>query len=282
MTINLIAASVAAAGPTGHSLLDIVILGIVEGVTEFLPVSSTGHLILATKLLGFDPDSWKLFNIVIQFGAILAIVVLYWRTFVTVIRGVFAGDATSLRFVRNVLLAFIPAVVIGLVLHKKIEALLGHAEVVAVALIVGGIAILIIERIAKRGTVNGVAEIPVASALGIGFIQCLAMVPGVSRSGATIMGALSLGVERRTAAEFSFFLAIPTMLGATVLELWSHRALLNAGEVHDIAIGFVIAFVVAIIVVRAFVAVISRYGFAPFAWYRIVAGVVALVWLYAV
>jgi undecaprenyl-diphosphatase len=266
---------------TGHSLLDIVILGIVEGVTEFLPVSSTGHLILASRLLGFDPDSWKLFNIVIQFGAILAIVVLYWRTFVTVLRGLMSRDPVALRFVRNVLLAFIPAAIIGFALHKQIEALLGHAEVVAVALIVGGIAILFIERMAKRVTVHGVADIPVRIAVGIGFAQCLAMIPGVSRSGATIMGALTMGVERRTAAEFSFFLAIPTMLGATVLELVKNRALLNAGEVHDIAIGFVVAFVVAVIVVRAFVAVISRYGFAPFAWYRIVAGIVALVWLYA-
>lgn len=267
---------------TGHSLADVIILGIVEGVTEFLPVSSTGHLILAGKLLGYDPDSWKLFNIVIQFGAILAIVVLYWRTFATVVRGLFARQPEPVRFVRNILLAFIPAVVIGLALHKKIEALLGNAEVVAIALIVGGVAILLIERMAKRVTVHGIADIPVRTAIGVGFVQCLAMVPGVSRSGATIMGALSLGVERRTAAEFSFFLAIPTMLGATVLELWSNRALLNPSEINEIAIGFVVAFVVAVIVVRAFVAVIGRYGFAPFAWYRIVAGAVALVWLYAV
>lgn len=266
---------------TGHSLIDIVILGIVEGVTEFLPVSSTGHLILANRLLGFDPEAWKLFNVVIQLGAILAIVVLYWRTFATVIAGMIKGNRLSWRFVGNVVVAFLPAAVIGLALHKYIEALLGHAEVVAIALIVGGIAILVIERLAKTVTVHGVAEMPVRTAVGIGFAQCLAMVPGVSRSGATIMGALTMGVERRTAAEFSFFLAIPTMLGATVLELWKNRALLDAGQVHDIAIGFVVAFIVAIIVVRAFVAVISRYGFAPFAWYRIVVGIAALVWIYA-
>jgi len=273
---------IAAAAGTGHSLIDVIILGIVEGVTEFLPVSSTGHLILAGKLLGYDPDGWKLFNIVIQFGAILAIVVLYWRTFMAVIGGLVAREPASLRFVRNVLLAFVPAVVIGLALHKRIEALLGHPEVVAVALIVGGIAILIIERIAKQATVHGIAAIPVRTALGVGFIQCLAMIPGVSRSGATILGAVSLGVERRTAAEFSFFLAVPTMLGATVLELVKNRDLLNASEINEIAIGFGVAFVVAVIVVRAFVAVIGRYGFAPFAWYRIIAGTVALVWLYAI
>ncbi len=266
---------------TGHSLLDVIILGIVEGVTEFLPVSSTGHLILASRLLGFDPDSWKLFNVVIQLGAILAIVVLYWRTFVTVIAGMLKGNGMSWRFVRNVVLGFVPAGVIGLALHKQIEALLGHAEVVAVALIVGGIAILLIERFAQAATVKGVAEIPAHTALGIGVAQCLAMIPGVSRSGATIMGALALRVERRTAAEFSFFLAIPTMLGATVLELVKNRALLNPAEVHDIAIGFVVAFVVAIVVVRAFVSIISRHGFAPFAWYRIIAGTAALVWIYA-
>ena len=270
------------AATTGHSLIDIIILGIVEGVTEFLPVSSTGHLILAGTLLGFDQDKWKVFNVAIQLGAILAIVVLYWRTFATVLRGLVARDPASLRFVRNVLLAFLPAGVIGFALHKQVEALLGHAEVVAVALIVGGIAILIIERLAKRPTVHGVAAIPVPTALGVGFAQCLAMIPGVSRSGATIMGALALGVERRTAAEFSFFLAIPTMLGATVLELFKNRALIDAGQIHDIAIGFVVAFAVALVVVRAFVGVISRYGFAPFAWYRIAAGIAALVWLYAV
>ena len=266
---------------TGHSVIDIVILGIVEGVTEFLPVSSTGHLILASRLLGFDPAAWKLFNIVIQLGAILAIVVLYWRTFASVIAGMATGSGVSWRFVRNVIIAFIPAAIIGFALHKQIEALLGHAEVVAVALIVGGIAILIIEHLAKTVTGRSVAAMPVRSAVGIGLAQCLAMVPGVSRSGATIMGALALGVERRTAAEFSFFLAVPTMFGATALELWKNRALLNAGQVHDIAIGFVVAFVVAVVVVRAFVAVISRYGFAPFAWYRIAVGMAALVWIYA-
>jgi len=264
---------------TDSSLLDIIILGIVEGVTEFLPVSSTGHLILAGDLLGYDAARWKVFNIVIQLGAIFAIVVLYWRTLVAVVGGVLRRQPESLHFARNVLLAFLPAAVIGFALHKQIEALLGNAVVVAVALIVGGIAILVVERLARAATIHGVAEIPARTSVGIGFLQCLAMIPGVSRSGATIMGALALGVERRTAAEFSFFLAIPTMLGATTLELYKNRAALDASQLHDIAIGFVVAFIVAIIVVRSFVAVISRYGFAPFAWYRIIAGSAALVWL---
>jgi undecaprenyl-diphosphatase len=263
-------------------LLIAIILGIVEGVTEFLPVSSTGHLILATELLGFDAAKWDYFNVIIQLGAILAIVVLYWRTFWAVLEGLVRRNAMSWRFVSNVLIAFLPSAVLGFILIKHIEALLGNAVVVAVALIVGGVAILVIERIAKRQDIVGVAEMPVKTAFGVGIAQCLAMVPGVSRSGATIMGALSLGVERRTAAEFSFFLAVPTMLGSTTLEVLKHRHEIMSGAgvgFGTIAVGFVVSFVVAIVVVRAFVHYISRHGFAPFAWYRIVAGAAALAWL---
>ena len=262
-----------------------VILGIVEGVTEFLPVSSTGHLILASRFLGYKEEYWALFNIVIQLGAILAIVVLYWRTFWAVAQGLLRWDPTSVRFVRNILIAFLPAVVIGLALHKKIEALLGSSNAsltVAIALIVGGIAIIGIERAVKPGHLKGVADIPLPKVVGIGLIQCLAMIPGVSRSGATILGALSLGVERRTAAEFSFFLAIPTMLGATVLELVTKRHELtasNAVGLPTIAIGFVVSFVVALVVVRWFVGLVGRRGFSPFGWYRIAAGAAALLLL---
>jgi undecaprenyl-diphosphatase len=262
-----------------------ILLGIVEGLTEFLPVSSTGHLILAGALLGFDDRAWATFDIVIQLGAIMAIVVLYWRTFWAVLSGLLAGRAESIRFVRNLLLAFIPAAVIGLALHKKIEALLSRPDIVCIALIVGGIAILVIEKLAKRQTIVGVADVPVKTTLGIGIIQCLAMIPGVSRSGATILGALSLGVERRTAAEFSFFLAIPTMLGATVVELAKKPAPLPPGVAHvgapEIAIGFIVSFLVALVVVKAFVGIVTKHGFAPFAWYRIAAGAAALAWLYA-
>ena len=259
-------------------LLLAIILGIVEGVTEFLPVSSTGHLILATELLGFDAEKWAAFNVIIQLGAILAIVVLYWRTFWAVIEGLLRNNAMSWRFVRNILIGFLPSAVLGFILIKHIEALLGNATVVAVALIVGGIAILVIEKMVKRSDVVGVAEMPLGTAVGVGVAQCLAMIPGVSRSGATIMGALSLGVERRTAAEFSFFLAIPTMVGATTLELAKHHDTLLAGAS---GIGFVVSFLVALVVVRGFVHYISRHGFAPFAWYRIVAGAAALIWLTA-
>jgi undecaprenyl-diphosphatase len=259
-----------------------IILGIVEGVTEFLPVSSTGHLILASALLRYDPAYWALFNIVIQLGAILAIVVLYWRTFWAVGIGLLKFDPTAIRFVRNLLVAFIPAAVLGVLLHKQIEAMLGSPITVAVALIVGGVAILGIERFVREGNVKGVADIPLPKVVGIGLIQCLAMVPGVSRSGATILGALSLGVERRTAAEFSFFLAIPTMLGATVLELASKRhelAAANSVGFGLIAIGFIVAFLVALVVVRWFIGLVGRTGFSPFGWYRIAIGAFALVLL---
>ena len=264
-------------------LLIAIILGIVEGVTEFLPVSSTGHLILATELLGFDANKWAAFNVIIQLGAIMAIVVLYWRTFWAVLEGLFANQPMSWRFVRNILLGFVPSAILGFLLINNIEALLGNGMVVAVALILGGFAILAIERWVKPGEIVGIAEMPLGRVVGIGFIQCLAMIPGVSRSGATILGGLSLGVERRTAAEFSFFLAIPTMLGATVLELAKHHDALLAGAsgvgFGTVAVGFVVSFVVAIFVVKAFVHYISRHGFAPFAWYRIVVGAAALAWL---
>jgi undecaprenyl-diphosphatase len=264
-------------------LLIAIILGIVEGVTEFLPVSSTGHLILASTLLGYNADQWKAFNVIIQLGAILAIVVLYWRTFWAVLEGLLRRNPVSWRFVRNVLIGFLPSAILGFLLINKIEMLLGNALVVAVALIAGGIAILVIERLVKDTPTVGVAEMPLKTAVGVGLVQCVSMIPGVSRSGATIMGGLALGVERRTAAEFSFFLAIPTMVGATTLELVKHRETLMAGAsgvgFGAVALGFLVSFVVAIVVVKGFVHYISRHGFAPFAWYRIIAGTVALAWL---
>ena len=261
-----------------------ILLGIVEGLTEFLPVSSTGHLILAAELLGYRAEHWSTFNVIIQLGAILAVIVLYWRTFWTVATGLFARQAGAWRFAINIALAFLPSAVLGLMLIDRIEALLGNAEVVAVALIVGGVAILLIERLAKPASIEpGVAAIPLQRALGIGFIQCLSMVPGVSRSGATIMGALSLGIERRTAAEFSFFLAVPTMVGATTLSIAKHHEEIASAGVDWglIAVGFAVSFLVAIAIIKWFVGIVSRHGFAPFAWYRILAGSAALVWLAA-
>ena len=262
-------------------LLVAILLGIVEGVTEFLPVSSTGHLILASELMGYDAAQWAVFNIAIQPGAILAIVVLYWRTFLAVFKGLMRWEPTSVAFVRNLLIAFFPAVVLGLVFGDQIEALLENAVVVAWALIAGGVAILVIERLVRTHNVLGISGVSTMQSTKIGLVQCLAMIPGVSRSGATIMGAMALGIDRRTAADFSFFLALPTLTGATALQLYKHRDAITADSLGLIAIGFVVAFVVALAVVKAFLAVVTRHGFAPFAWYRIAAGIAALFWLSA-
>jgi len=259
--------------------LTAILLGIVEGVTEFLPVSSTGHLVLATELMGYDPARWAVFNIAIQPGAILAIVVLYWRTFLAVLKGLWARQPESVAFVRNLLVAFVPAAVLGVAFNDRIEALLESAATVAWALIVGGVAILVVERVARTTRAGGIAEVSAADSARIGLVQCLAMIPGVSRSGATIMGAMALGIDRRTAAEFSFFLALPTLTGATVLQLVKHRDAITGGDVQLIAVGFLVSFVVALAVVKAFLAVVTRHGFAPFAWYRIIAGAAALLML---
>ncbi len=259
--------------------LSAIILGIVEGITEFLPVSSTGHLILASELLGYDSERWKLFNIAIQPGAILAIAVLYWRTFRDVILGLLKAEAESVAFTRNILLAFFPAVILGVIFGDQIDLLLENAVVVAWALIVGGFAILIIERLAKTTEIAGVQAMSARQSIGVGLAQCVAMIPGVSRSGATIMGAMAMGIDRKTAAEFSFFLALPTLTGATAMQMWKARDAVTADDLNLIAIGFVVSFVVAVGVVKAFLAVVTRYGFAPFAWYRIVAGIAALIWL---
>jgi undecaprenyl-diphosphatase len=257
------------------------LLGIIEGLTEFLPVSSTGHLILAGELLGFTDPSSVTFKIAIQLGAILAVLVAYRLRFWNVARGLLARDAGAIAFTRNILIGFFPAMVIGALAYDAIRAAMQTPMIVAVALVVGGVLILLIERIVKIVKVESVETMPVGTAIAIGFVQCIAMLPGVSRSGATIMGALLMGVERKTAAEFSFFLAVPTMAGATVYALYKDRALLSMDDLTGIAIGFGAAFVVALLVVKAFVAIVTRHGFAPFAWYRIIAGSAAILWLLA-
>lgn len=262
-------------------LLLVVILGIVEGITEYLPVSSTGHLVLATELLGFRADEWAVFNVAIQPGAILAIVVLYWRTFWDVLRGLFERSPSAFAFVRNILLAFVPAVVLGLIFGNQIERLLANAVVVAWALILGGIGILIVERYARTQDCGGVAAVSSRQSVMIGIVQCLATIPGVSRSGATILGAMSFGIDRKTAAEFSFFLAVPTLAGATALQLFKHWEEIPTGELAWIGLGSLVSFAIAVVVVKVFVAAVGRFGFAPFAWYRIVLGAVALLWLSA-
>jgi len=263
-------------------LMTAILLGVLEGLTEFLPVSSTGHLILAQALFGYDPGQWSQFNIVIQLGAISAVIVTYRKLFWDMGMGLLRREQVALRFTRNILIGFMPAAVIGLFAKDGIEVMLGSPMVVAVALVVGGVAMLVLERTVKPGPDTGVANMPMRTAVAIGFFQCLAMIPGTSRSGASILGALAMGVGRKTAAEFSFFLAVPTMLGAATVKILDDPALL-AGEAAigwgEIAAGFVAAFLVALVVIRAFVAYVSKHGFAPFAWYRIVVGGLAIMWL---
>jgi undecaprenyl-diphosphatase len=256
-----------------------VLLGIVEGITEYLPVSSTGHLILATELMGFDQKEWEIFNIAIQPGAILAIVLLYWRTFWDVAKGLFKWENGAVAFTRNILVAFFPAVLLGLALGDWIELMLGNPALVAWTLIIGGVAILLVERFARPVDAGGVANVSLKTATMIGLVQCLAMIPGMSRSGATILGAMSFGVDRKTAAEFSFFLAVPTLSGATLYQLVKHRDQLTSDDFGLIGVGAFVSFIVAWVVIKAFLAIVTRYGFGPFAWYRIAAGIAALVWL---
>ena len=263
------------------SLLTIILHGIVEGVTEFIPVSSTGHLILAAELLGFESEAEGTFEIVIQLGAILSVIVLYWRRFRDAGVGALRREPEALAFARNVTLGFLPSMAVGFLVYDAVKAMLGSPVLVCIALIAGGIAILLLERLVKQPRVESVEAMGWKTALGIGLIQCLSMIPGVSRSGATIMGALSLGVERKTAAEYSFFLAVPTMLAASGYDLLKTGARLDAGAWGTIAIGFAVSFVVALLVIRWFIGIVTRHGFAPFAWYRIVAGTVGLVWLLA-
>jgi undecaprenyl-diphosphatase len=257
-------------------LLKTIVIGLIEGLTEFLPISSTGHIILAEEVLHFEGPQGKVFEIVIQLGAILAICLLYWAKIFATVGGVIRREPVALRFATAVIVAFLPAAVVGVLLHKYIKALLDKPIVIAVAFIVGGIAILVIERFAQRPRVKSVDDIDWKTALFIGFCQCLAMIPGVSRSGATIMGARVLRVDRASSAEFSFFLAIPTMLGATVYDLYKNWKTLDWQGGGLIAVGFVVAFLSALVVVKPFVRFVSRHGFGVFAWYRIAVGALAL------
>ncbi len=266
-------------GPPTEALLQAFLLGILEGVTEFIPVSSTGHLILAAELIGFTGEGSVAFKIAIQFGAIMAVIVAYRQRFLDMAAGFLRRDPLAIAFVRNVTLGFLPAMVVGVIAYQGIRRLIESPMTVAVALILGGIAILLIERLITPRVEGTVEQMPWRTAAGVGVVQCLAMIPGVSRSGATIMGGLLMGLDRRTAAEFSFFLAVPTMLAATVYALWKERDLLAFDDLALIATGFVTAFVAALFVVRWLLGFIARHGFAPFAWYRIAIGSIALVWL---
>lgn len=260
-------------------LASAVILGIVEGLTEFLPVSSTGHLILAAELIGFTGPGSTVFEVVIQLGAILAVCWVYRDRLFAAVAGLLT-DAAARRFVANIVIAFLPAAVAGVFLHHFIKSVLFSPWVVAVSLVVGGFLILLIERIRPLPQVRTVEAMPLGTALGVGFCQILAMIPGVSRAGATIMGALMLGVSRPAATEFSFFLAIPTMFGASAYDLYKSRGELSFDNGTVIAVGFVVAFFAALFVVRRLVDFVARHGFGVFAWYRIVIGTIALIGLW--
>jgi undecaprenyl-diphosphatase len=248
-----------------------ILLGIVEGLTEFIPVSSTGHLILLVDLLGFRGPPGKVFEISIQLGAIIAVCWLYRRRLAHVAVGLFS-DREAQRFATNILLGFLPAMVIGVLAHGFIKSVLFSPWVVSVTLVLGGIAILAIEHFRPTSQVTHINQMTPGLALKIGLCQTVAMIPGVSRSGATIMGALLLRVGRETATEFSFFLAIPTMLAATVYDLYKNWAYLSLDDGGLIAAGFVSAFLAALVVVRTLIAFVSRNGFMPFAIYRIIIG----------
>jgi len=253
-------------------LFGALLLGTVEGLTEFLPVSSTGHLILVVDLIGFRGPPGQVFEVVIQLGAIGAVCWEYLGRFVRVVTGL-PGDPEQVAFLRNVLLAFVPTVIVGALAYSFIKAYLFHPWVVVVALILGGFAILWIERHLPAPRDHSVEQMPARVAFYIGLCQILSMVPGVSRAGATIMGGLLLRVDRRTATEFSFFLAVPTMLAASSYDLYKNWAAMSTENLAVIALGFVAAFVSALIVVRWLIGFVSRHGFAPFAWYRIAVGV---------
>lgn len=258
-------------------LLQAALLGLVEGITEFIPVSSTGHLIIAGDLLGFTGERAKTFEIFIQLGAILAIVWLYRGRFLAVLRGL-RTSAESRIFVANLALGFLPAAVVGLLAHKWIKAHLFTVPTVAGALVVGGIAILLIERTRPVQRVASVDRLPPRLAFGVGVAQVLALFPGVSRAGATILGGYLLGLSRTAATEFSFFLAIPVMVAATLLDVVSSRGNLSAADIPVFAVGFIVSFLSALVVVRAFIGFVAKRDFTPFGWYRIVVGAALLVW----
>ncbi len=249
------------------------VIGVIEGLTEFIPVSSTGHIVVAQRLLGFD-DPGEVFAVVIQLGAILAVCAYYNARLYRLVTGVFT-DAKARRFILNVIIASVPAAIVGLALNDWLEENVfpqpRASWVIANTLCLGGFAILAIERRQRTPTCSDALEMPARTALGIGLFQLLALIPGVSRSGASILGAMLIGVERRVATEFSFFLAIPIMVGASGLKLVKHRDHLD-GRWGLIAIGFVVSFVVAIAVVHWLIRYVSQRDFSAFGWYRIVAG----------
>ena len=261
------------------SLIKAAIMGIVEGLTEFLPISSTGHLILAGALLGLDGEKAKVFDIAIQTGAIVAVILVYWQRLREVVITL-PTQERSRRFALNVAIAFLPAVLLGLLLGKAIKAHLFTPQVVASTFIIGGLLILWAERWHARTPdavrVTSVDDMSALDALKVGLVQCLAMIPGTSRSGATIIGGMFLGLSRRTATDFSFYLAIPTLIGAGVYSLYKERALLSLADLPMFVVGLLFAFFSAWLCIRWLLRYVATHSFVPFAWYRIVFGAVVL------
>lgn len=261
------------------TLLSALILGIVEGLTEFLPVSSTGHLILAGQLLGFNDDKGKVFEIAIQFAAILAVVWEYRSRLGYALMSL-PSDPASQRMAKNLIVAFLPAAILGFLFLKEIKAYLFNPIVVASALIIGGVLILWAERRKHVVRAETIDDINWRDALKVGFAQALAMIPGTSRSGATIIGGLFFGLSRQAAAEFSFFLAIPTMFAATLYDVYKHWHLFSADDIGLFTVGCAASFISALLAVRALIRFISSHDFTVFAWYRIVFGVLVLLTAY--
>lgn len=261
------------------SLGSALFLGVLEGATEFIPVSSTGHLLLASHFLGFQ-SAGKTFEVVIQLGAVLALITVYagkiWQVLTSMHR-----DPAAMRFAVSVLLAFLPAVAVGILAHDFIKEVLFETPVlIASMLVIGGVILLLIDRLAPPPVVMDATRLPFRKALAIGFCQCLAMIPGVSRSGATIVSALLLGVDKRAAAEFSFFLSIPTMTAAVGYDLLKNRDVLDFTAWSQIAVGFALAFLTGLAVVRWLLGYVSRKGYALFGWWRIIVGTAALLALW--
>lgn len=261
-------------------LIKVIIMGIVEGLTEFLPISSTGHLILAGSLLNFTGEKVKVFEIVIQAGAMLAVCWEYRRRIIDVIRN-FSSDVTARRFVANLLVAFLPAVILGLMFGKLIKAHLFAPVPVALAFIIGAFVILIVERRNRLNEaslrIHSVDEMTMLDAFKVGCAQCFALIPGTSRSGASIIGGMAFGLSRQAATEFSFFLAIPTLFGATIYSLYKERALLSVADLPMFGVGALAAFISAFFCVRWLLRYISSHDFMIFVWYRIVFGVLILI-----
>lgn len=278
-------------------LIKAFILGIVEGLTEFIPVSSTGHLILIGDWINFESSQGKVFEVVIQLGSILAVMWIFRARLLQLIRGTLTGVPSEVAFTRNLLIAFLPAAVIGAIFIKSIKQVFYHPAVVVVTLVVGGLIMLYVERRTRhtpgdqpgaaddtasdeRATAMTLEQISWKQALGVGVAQCLAMIPGTSRSGATIIGGMIAGIQRKTATEFSFFLAMPTMLGAAVYDMYKNMDLLTQHDLSGIAVGFVAAFLSAMVVVCAVLRFVANHTYRVFAWYRIVFGGIVAAWIF--